>query len=422
MDGYTIGTNKTDGYPLTLSDDERRRHIYIIGQTGSGKTSLLFNLIQHDLETGRGFALLDPHGDLAQLVADTLPEERIKDTLYFDPLDPTHVVGFNPLRRVSPLFQSPVASQIVAAHKHVWGEFWGPRLAYVLKNAVQLLLSQNRATLLDISKLLVDAPFRQRLVKKCDDPGVRFFWEEEYGKLTPKMQEEWRSPLQNKAGAFRTDAILRAVVGQPNSINVPELMNNRRVLIANLSKRMGEEPSHLLGALLTTTFAQSAEERAAIPEAQREDFTLYVDEFQNFTTETFGTILSEARKWRLNLVIANQFLDQLPKPIRAAVFGNVSTWVVFRVGAEDAPILSRELGRSDTDLTDTENFHAWVKRIPNGTPTNAQKAAIPRPAPGPGGWLPAVIEKVHARHAQPRAVVEKLLHARTPWPDIEWPS
>ena len=283
-----LGTLSTgEAVPLTHSD--RRRHLYLIGKTGTGKSTLLFNLMMADLELGRGFALLDPHGDLAQAVADAVPAERTNDVLYFDPADLSHPVAFNPLERVVPDRRPLVAAHIVAAFKHLWGDSWGPRLEYILDNSLRLLLDAPGSTLLGLPRLLADDSYRSRLLTTCSDPIIRAFWEREFAAYHDRFMIEAVSPIQNKIGALLSPPAIRNIVGQQRStLNIPHLMNSGRVLIVNLSKgRLGEGPAHLLGAFLATAFAQAAESRADIPEHDRRDFTLYADEFQNFATDSW---------------------------------------------------------------------------------------------------------------------------------------
>lgn len=357
------------GREVFLSDEERRRHIYITGKTGTGKSTLLQNLMLQDLEMGRGFALLDPHGDLAEAITDSIPPERTNDVLYLDPLDPDYVVGFDPLGHVPDFYQANVAAQVVSALKHIWADTWGARMNYILTNAIRLLLASPRYTLVDLPRLLTDKPFRTSLLRRCKDTFVVDFWVNEFDRYPDRQRAEAISPIQNKVGQFANNPILRSIIGSRSTLDVEDVMNNRRVVLANLSKRMGEEPSHLLGALLVTAFAQAAERRATIPEAKRQDFTLYVDEFQNFATESFAAVLAEARKWRLNVVLANQFLDQVPEIVQKAVIGNVGTLIVFRVGSFDAPVLSKELELSENVLTNIPNHRARAKLLNDGNPT-----------------------------------------------------
>lgn len=387
---------------IHISDAERRRHIYLAGATGTGKSTLLYSLMRADLDAGRGFALIDPHGDLSASIADS------GHVTYLDPLD-THAVGFNPLQSVPIIDRSLATASLVSAFKAIWSESWGPRMGYILAHAIRLLLDVPGATLLHLPKILADDRYRTQLLRHATDPFNKYYWLSEFSEYSERFKQEAIAPIQNKVGAFAMNPHLRAILGQKSTLNLDKIMNEGRVLVCNLSKRMGAEPSHLLGALLVTAFSQAAERRATLPESDRQDFTLYVDEFQNFATETFATILSESRKWRLNLCIANQFLGQLPDTLRQAVLGNVGTLVAFRVGAEDAPILARELGIENASaLTDTANFEAWVKMVRENVPTTAMHITT-APADPPKGTLKAVINRTRSRYARPKEQVEKTI-------------
>ena len=293
------------GERALLSADDRRRHLYVIGKTGTGKSTLLFNLMLADLAQGRGFALLDPHGDLAEAVINAVPPSRTNDVLYVNPADLDFPVALNPLDRVAPDARPLAAAHLVAAFKHLWADSWGPRLEYILLNALRLLLNAPGSTLLGLPRLLVDDNYRNRLLSTCADPLVQVFWQTEFAAYHDRFLTEAIAPLQNKIGAILSPPLLRNIIGQSRStIDIPRIMNEGRVLVANLSKgKLGEGPAHLLGAFLATAFAQAAESRAGIPEADRRDFCLYADEFQNFATDSFASVLSEARKWRLSLVL-----------------------------------------------------------------------------------------------------------------------
>jgi hypothetical protein len=396
-----------EGVPLTQND--RRRHLYVIGKSGTGKSTLLFNLMMSDLAAGRGFALLDPHGDLARAVADAVPASRTNDVLYFDPADLSHPIAFNPLERVAPDHRPLVAAHIVSAFKHLWGDSWGPRLEYILDNSLRLLLDTPGSTLLGLPRLLVDEKYRVRLTKTCSDPIIRAFWQREFAEYHERFLIEAISPIQNKIGALLSPPVIRNIIGQQRStLNIPHLMNNGRVLIVNLSKgRLGEAPAHLLGAFLATAFSQAAESRADIEEENRRDFTLYADEFQNFATDSFASILSEARKWRLSLALAHQFLGQLPVLLRQAVIGNAGTLIAFRLGAEDAPLIADELGLHNHEaLTDTPNFATWIKLMYGDSPTGAHYMKTLPALSTTFGRLPAIQARTRARHARPRIQVE----------------
>ena len=411
-DTLILGTHHTGTeleHAVFLARDDRRRHIEIIGKTGTGKSTLLLNCMLADLNAGRGFALLDPHGDLATALIDAVPRERTNDVLYFNPADLDFPVGFNPLDGVLTDNRPLVAANLVSSFKHIWAESWGPRLEYILLNAIRLLLDSPGSTLLGLSRLLTDEPYRNQLLTSCHDPLVLAFWTRELPAWGDAFAAEALSPVQNKIGALLSPPVLRNIIGQSKStIDLACIMNNRRVLIANLSKAtLGESPAHLIGAFLASAFAQAAEARATIPEESRVDFTLYTDEFQNFATDSFGLILSEARKWRLSLVLAHQFLGQLPPRLRQAVVGNVGSLVAFRTGADDAEVIVRELGiDSSTALTDLQNHTAWVKLMHNGNPTDAMRIDIEFHAIEIKGRADAVIARTRARHTRPRATVE----------------
>jgi hypothetical protein len=398
------------GENIPLTHNDRRRHLYLIGKSGTGKSTLLFNLMISDLANGRGFALLDPHGDLARDVADAVPSQRTNDVVYFDPADLSHPVAFNPLEGVALDRRPLVAAHITAAFKHLWGDSWGPRLEYILGNSLRLLLDAPGTTLLGLPRLLVDDKYRSRLLTTCHDPVIRAYWLREFAEYQDRFVTEAISPIQNKIGALLSPPALRNIIGQKRStIDIPGIMNGGRVLIVNLSKgRLGEGPAHLLGAFLATAFAQAAESRAEIRENDRRDFTLYADEFQNFATDSFASILSEARKWRLNLALAHQFLGQLPPLLRQAVIGNAGTLIAFRLGAEDAPLIGDELGHHNhAALSDTPNFAAWIKLMYNDSPTDARYMNTLPPPSITSGRLPAIQARTRARHARPREHVER---------------
>ena len=422
MDDNLILGTATAGLTLdaevTLGQEDRRRHIHLIGKTGTGKSTLLLSLMLQDLAAGRGFALLDPHGDLAEAVIDAVPPTRTNDVLYLNPGDLDFPLGFNPLDAISPDARALVTAHIVAAFKHLWADSWGPRLEHILRNSIALLADAPGSTLLGLSRLLVDESYRTRLLATCTNPMVRYFWTKEIVQWGDAFTAEAMSPVQNKIGALLSPPILRNIIGQPKStINLADIMNGRRVLIANLSKAtLGEGPAHLLGAFLATAFAQAAEARAAIPEHDRVDFALYADEFQNFATDSFSLILSEARKWHLSLTLAHQFLGQLPTPLKQAVLGNVGSLIVFRIGAEDADAVSAELGlHSPSALTDLSNFTAWAKLMRGGNPTEAIRLDTAYPEIRYRGRAGRVIARTRARYARPRAVVEdKIARFLTP--------
>jgi CxxC-x17-CxxC domain-containing protein len=327
-----------------IKKDDRRRHIYVIGKTGTGKTTLLENMAIQDIQAGRGVAIVDPHGEFAEKMLDFVPVSRINDVIYFNPADLEYPIAFNVMEKVDAEHRHLVASGLVGVFKKIWAETWGPRLEYVLRNAVLALLEYPGSTLLGIMRILVDKDYRQRVIEKVNDPVVKSFWVDEFSKYRGNFEVEAINPIQNKVGQFLTNPLIRNIVGQTKStINMREMMDEGKILIMNLSKGLvGEDASALLGAMLITKLQLAAMSRVSVPEEERRDFYLYVDEFQNFATESFANILSEARKYRLNLVLAHQYITQMVEEVRDAVFGNVGTMITFRIGAADAEFLENE--------------------------------------------------------------------------------
>jgi GTPase SAR1 family protein len=403
-----LGTLAT-GEALWIWSEARDRHLYVIGASGAGKTTLLRHLILSDLAAGAGFALIDPHGDIATEIADSIPADRTGQVIYFDPADLSHPIGFNPVEGVPVDQRALRAAHIIATFEHLWRAFWGPRMSYILENAIRLLLDAPGATLLGLPRLLTDRAYRAALLTTCVDPVIKRYWLVEYEAYDKRSEAEAIAPILNKIGALISKPSIRNIIGQPKStLDIPAIMDSGRMLIVNLSKgRIGEDATHLLGAFLTTAISQAAEARADIAEPDRRPFTLYADEFQNFATESFGTILSEARKYRLALVIAHQILGQLPDSLRQAVLGNVGTVISFRIGAEDAPAIADAIAFPNAEaLTQTRNHSAWVRTLYDGHPTRAYHVDLPKPYSMRLGQLEAVKARTAARHARKRADVE----------------
>lgn len=353
--------------------DDRQRHVAIVGKTGMGKTTLLQNLIRSDIRAGRGVALLDPHGDLCESLLASIPRSRTNDVILFDAADTTHPLSFNILHCPRPELRPLVASGIVSAFKKLYGDFWGPRLEHILRNALLALLEVPGSTLLTVLRLLTDTRFRQPLVAKLNDPVVRAFWQQEFAALPMKFQLEAVAPIQNKIGHFVSSPLLRNIMGQArNSLDLRAVLDEGKLLLVNLSKgRLGDDVSSLLGSFLVTAIQLAAMSRADVAERQRPDFFLYVDEFQNFATESFATILSEARKYRLALTLANQYLGQLDEATSRALFGNVGTLVSFQVGADDAEPLATQFGGDLTaqDLMRLPRYQAYIRLLVDGSPS-----------------------------------------------------
>ncbi len=326
---------------------DRRKHTYIIGKTGVGKSTLIANMVINDIRNGEGLAVIDPHGDLCETILDYIPSYRINDVVYLSPTEGTgKSFHLNPLDE--DLSQKDlIASGIVAIFYKLYGNSWGPRLEYILRNTILTLLEIPNATLMLVPRILTDDKYRTRVVETyVTDPVIKAFWLDEFNKMNDRMMTESTSPILNKVGQFLSSNVIRNIVGHPKStIDLEDIMNNRKILLFNLSQgKMGEDNSALLGAMTITKLQLAAMNRVYIPEAERKDFFLYVDEFQNFATTSFIKILSEARKYRLNLTLANQYMAQLPPELKSAIFGNVGTLMTFLVGAEDLDILAKEFG------------------------------------------------------------------------------
>ncbi|MCB1133672.1 MAG: type IV secretion system DNA-binding domain-containing protein, partial [Verrucomicrobiae bacterium] len=357
-----------------LRIDDRRRHVYLIGKTGMGKSTLLENMITSDIRNGKGVAVIDPHGDLADAILRLIPRNRTNDVVIFDPSDEAFPVAFNPLdtRNGAPI--TLLCSGIVGAFKKLHRDSWGPRLEHFLRNTILALLEAENTSMLGIPRMLTDQLYRQRVLRQVHDPVVRSFWDTEFAALAPQKLAEVVGPIQNKVGQFLSSPIIRNIVGQSRStLDLRFIMDTGKILIVNLSKgKIGEDNSAMLGAMLVTRFQTDAMGRANILEAQRRDFCLYVDEFQNFATESFATILSEARKYRLSLTMANQYLAQMNEDVTAAVFGNVGTLVAFQVGIQDARLLAEQFDESritPTDLASLPKYDVYNRVMVNGVTT-----------------------------------------------------
>lgn len=356
--------------PFGIKLADRRAHMYIIGKTGVGKSTLLATLIKHDLDAGHGLALIDPHGDLVKRVLAEVPQERKADVIYFNVPDTAHPFAFNPLQHVAPARRPLAASGMLSVFKRLWDDSWGPRLEHILRNALLALLDQPQATLADILKLLDDAGFRRQAAGKVQNAQVRSFWLKEFEGYPSRFRAEAIAPVQNKVGAFLADPVLNRILTQHNSsFRLREVMDQGKILLVNLAKGViGDDTASLLGALLVARLGLAAVSRADIPEEQRRDFFLYLDEFHSFTTLSLAEMLSELRKYRLNLTLAHQYLAQLDPKMRDAVFGNVGTMISFRIGAVDAELLAQEFHPefSATDLNRLPNYQIYLKLMIDG--------------------------------------------------------
>jgi hypothetical protein len=367
-----LGIRESGGkeYPFVLQPHDRRHHLYTIGKSGTGKTTFLHNLIVQDICAGHGVAVIDPHGDLASDLLKYIPSNRIEDVVYFNPADVEHPIGFNFLGQTSPDKRHLVASGITSAFKNIWPDFWGPRTEYILYATVAALLECDNVSLLGIQRMLSDSRYRAWVVRQVKDPLVRAFWVNEFSGYSRAFLNEAVAPIQNKVGQLLMSPHLRNILGQIRSrIDARFMMDNRRIFIADLSKgKLGADKSNLLGALLVTQFQLAAMSRANVPENERREFYLYVDEFQSFASDSFASILSEARKYRLYLTLSHQYTSQLRPEIRDAVFGNVGSIVTFRVGERDAEFLEREFGNTypARRFVDLRNHEICAKILKDG--------------------------------------------------------
>lgn len=366
--GYTTFRNQKKKFGIKR--DDRRRHFYTIGKTGMGKSNLMENMAIQDIQNGRGVAYVDPHGEGAEKLLDFVPPERIKDVVFFNPADLDFPIAFNVMEKVDFKYRHLVAGGLMGVFKKVWPDVWSARMEYILNNAILALLEYPDSTLLGINRVLADPEYRAKVVEKVKDPIVKSFWVTEYARYTQRYEIEATAAIQNKVGQFVSNALIRNIVGQTKStINMRKIMDEEKIFIMDLSKgRIGEDNSRLLGALLITKLQLAAMSRVDIPEEERKDFYLYVDEFQNFATESFANILSEARKYRLNLTVGHQYITQMDEVVRDAVFGNVGTLAVFRVGAEDAEFLEKEFSPEFTaeDLVNLTKYNIYLKLMIDG--------------------------------------------------------
>jgi CxxC-x17-CxxC domain-containing protein len=353
---------------------DRRQHMYVLGKSGTGKSVLLSNLIIQDIRNGEGVCVVDPHGELVEEILHLIPENRAKDVIYFNPADSDFHIGFNVIQLEDPKYKHLVASGLMGIFTKIWANAWSSRMEYILNNTILALLDTPNTTMLGIPRMLVDKDYRQMIINNLKDPVVKAFWVHEYEQWREQFRNEAIAPIQNKVGQFLSTSIIRNVVGQPKStIDIFKIMNEGKIFLVNVSKgRIGEDNSALLGGMIITKIQLATMERVRIPENERRDFYLYVDEFQNFATDSFSNILSEARKYRLCLTVAHQYTAQLENKdgskVRDAVFGNVGTMIIFRVGADDADFLEKEFEPEfmAQDLVNLPNFTIYLKLMIDG--------------------------------------------------------
>ncbi|HRY36342.1 MAG TPA: type IV secretion system DNA-binding domain-containing protein [Candidatus Magasanikbacteria bacterium] len=393
-----------------VKTDDRRRHVYVVGKTGMGKTTLMENMVLNDIYAGHGVGVVDPHGDFAEKIINYIPPRRINDVVYFNPADIDFPVGFNIFETVRAEHKHLVASGLMGVFKKIWVDMWSSRMEYILNNTILALLEYPGTTLLGINRMLADDEYRNRIVANLKDPVVKAFWQSEFAGYNDRYKQEAVAPIQNKIGQFLSASVIRNIVAQVKSkIDIRDIMDSKKIFIMNLSKgRIGEDNSRLLGGMLITKIQLSAMERVDMKESDRKDFFLYVDEFQNFATESFSNILSEARKYRLDLTMAHQYMDQLDEHVRAAVIGNVGSIITYRVGSTDAEILCKEFSPvfTEEDLINLPKYNVYLKLMIDGVASRPFSAITLPPIGSPTGSAEKVVKVSRERYATPRDQIE----------------
>lgn len=401
---------------------DRQRHMYVVGKTGMGKSTLLENMAAQDIQNGEGMAFIDPHGSAAETLLEYVPEHRVKDVVYFAPFDLDHPISFNVMEDVGPDKRHLVVSGLMSTFKKIWVDAWSARMEYILTNALLALIEYPDTTLLSVNRLFVDKEFRQKVVEYIQDPAVKAFWTDEFANYTDRFTAEALPAIQNKIGQFTGNPLIRNIIGQPHSsFDIRELMDNQKILIMNLSKGLiGETNANLLGSMLTTRIYLAAMSRAdlQVDEMKRmPNFYFYVDEFQSFANATFANILSEARKYHLNLIIAHQYIEQMEEDVRNAVFGNVGTTIAFRVGPFDAEVLETVFAPrfEATDLVNLGFAQIYLTLMIDGIGSQPFSAKTLPPVERPSiSCRNMVVESSRRLYAHERSEVEKVvaqLHA-----------
>ncbi len=402
-----------------IKAEDRTRHMYIIGKTGMGKSTLIENMAVQDIKNGEGFAFIDPHGKSADLLLDYIPPERIKDVVYFAPFDMENPISFNIMEDVGADKRHLVANGLMSVFKKLWVDAWSARMEYILSNVLLALLEYPDSTLLGVNRMLADKSYRKKVVDNTKDPAVKAFWTEEYAKYSEKYTQEAIPAIQNKIGQFTSNPLIRNIIGQPHSsFDIRKMMDERKILIVNLSKgRVGEGNANLLGSMLITKIYLSAMSRANLTETELKklpNFYMYVDEFQSFANESFANILSEARKYKLSLVMAHQYIEQMSEEVTAAVFGNVGTQIMFRVGATDAEYLEKEYAPVFTaeDMVNLGIYQIYLKLMIDGVASHPFSAVtLPPIKPPEKSSREEVVASSRELYAHPRLLVEQEINA-----------
>jgi len=414
--------------PFGIRSSDRSRHMYIIGKTGMGKSTLLENLAVQDIKNGHGLAFIDPHGKSAEMLLDYIPKERIKDVIYFAPHDVDFPVSFNVMEDVGKDQRHLVANGLMSAFKKIWPDVWSARMEYISMNIILALLEYPDSTLLGINRMLSDKVYRKKVVDNVTDPSVKAFWVNEFAKYSEKIMVEAGASIQNKFGQFSSNPLIRNIIGQTkSSFSIRDIMDNKKIFIANLSKgRMGEINSNLIGGMLITKIYLGAMSRANVADADLKklpNFYLYVDEFQSFVNDSFADILSEARKYKLNLTIAHQYIEQMPETVRNAVFGNVGTTIAFRVGPFDAEVLEKIFAPKFVaeDIVNLGFAQIYLTLMIDGVGSQPFSAKTQPPIPlPPEKFTNEVIDYSRSIYSKPRFAVEeeiKKWHEEAEYPE-----
>jgi len=413
--------------PFGIKRKDRARHMYVIGKTGMGKSTLLENMAIQDIRNGEGIAFIDPHGSTADRIMEYVPKERVKDVVYFAPFDMEYPVAFNVMEDVGYDKRHLVVSGLLSAFRKIWVDAWSARMEYILSNTLLALLEYEGATLLDVNRMLINKTFRKKVVENVKDPIVKAFWVEEFANYTDRYTQDATPAIQNKVGQFTSNPLIRNIVGQPkSSFDIRRMMDEKKILIMNLSKgRVGEVNATLLGSMLVTKIYLAAMSRADVPADQMQklpNFYFYVDEFQNFANESFSDILSEARKYKLNLIIAHQYVEQMEEEVRDAVFGNVGTTVAFRVGPFDAETLETIFAPQfeATDLVNLGFAQVYLTLMIDGVGSPPFSATTMAPFdPPPSRHVDEVLAASRATYGKSRVEVEKVIDE---WQKIDAPE
>ncbi len=419
----TDARNKRIKFGIKAKD--RTRHVYVIGKTGMGKSTLLENMAAQDIANGEGMCFIDPHGKTADLLLEYVPKERIRDVIHIAPFDTDFPISFNVLESVDPQKRHLVVSGLMSTFKKIWEDAWSARMEYILTNTLLALLEAPNTTLLGVNRMLSDKEYRKEIVSHVQDPSVKAFWVKEFANYTERMAAEAVPAIQNKVGQFTANPLIRNMIGQvQSSFDFREAMDRKKIIIINLSKgRIGDENMKLLGGLLVTKIYLAAMSRADVPDRAAKllpNFYLFVDEFQNFANASFADILSEARKYKLNLTIAHQYVEQMDEIVKPAVFGNVGTMIAFRVGATDAELLEKEFAPVFVmeDLVNLGFAQIYLKLMIDGLSSQPFSATTLPPIAQPeSSYVKEIIDASREQYARPRALVEESIiafHEPTP--------